>query len=593
MSMKIEDNMYIEEYNRGITKLNHAFSNLKSLDDYRERSKYRLVEEALATLDATLKKFSDQKDPQVTNLRNSINNMRTSYEQNYAMAHDGAELTYGDTKVKVTLTTNEPEPAALLTERIDAFNQIMRDATSAYNAMAPLDELTAYKETIETVLDEIKAVDIETYMTAKAHFAPWLDLYTQISSEIANDSSQVDTMSTDQRIKTFRSLFIANDYAFRNIDLIQFQDKGYRDALEDTLKELQELLEPIRSSTTDTMILRADADLRGLEAIFNDATRESSKMASSVENIEEALQAIQDVFDPNTFELTLEKDIFIDDFINSQEEVQEWTEMLKHYKKLAPSMMEFLERVRDSTLEGQSQKFLSYYTWFKNSVPGGIDDLIENELQGWNHAIIIGVKPLENLGSGLEIDIKSQSYVYDLHESYILGKKYLENLACFEETLYGDLSEKTKSYLEKYDQLSKILEKAAVASLQEQRLRERHYDRPELIAIAQRLMQESGRSYGEISHMHVVTDLSPRNRVDLIEDMQSGVKYFVKQNWEIFNIEFVEKQEDKYYIIFGSFRRNIQVSDAFEKYGTEWIINGINQIEHSVEILQENLPQSI
>ena len=584
--MQVEDNVYVQEYNSGIAELNSAFANLRTLEDYQDSSKYSQVEKALVTLDATLDKFSDQTDAQVISLRNSINGMRSTYEQNYATANDGAKPIYAG-EIPDSKEEDKGEQESL-SELIDSLNQLMRDASSAYNNMAPLEELTPYKDKIVVLLQKIESLDADMYASAKQNTEPWMSMYEKLSLEEESPTSS-DSLSQEQRVQEFRNLFIANDYSFRNIDLIAFQDEQYRTDLEAKLQAMQTLLEPLRKSS-ESNVSRVVSDLENLEAIFEQAIKQSEEMASSVANIEEELAAIQDVFHPDTFTLSLEYDIMVDDFINTKEEVREWAEMIQHYQSLYPRMLEFLEKVRDNTIDGQSAEFLSYYSWLKRSVGDELEESMHSELSRWKHYVHIGVKPLEHDEKLLESELQDQERVKEYFEIYQLGKRSLENIEVVEEVMQGAVSDATQSERVKYDTFGEILQRATQESLQNQTLSEKFYERPELLEIAEKLMQESGREYGEISHLRVIQDISPRSRVDLVEDMQSGRKYFVKQSWEVFNIEFVEKYNEKYYIIFGSFRRNINVSDAFEKYGREWIINGINRVENSLEILEVNLP---
>ena len=394
-------------------------------------------------------------------------------------------------------------------------------------------------------------------------------------------------MSADERVREFRSIYISEEPMFRSINVIEFQDPSYRVQYEDVITKLQTILNPIREDATSPAIVRASEELAALEKIYADALAQSEELSGSVEGIAEELEAIQSVFNQTEFDPRVPKDYLSDD-PHSVDDVRRWAEDIKRYQDLLPEMMAFLDKVYNNTLEGQSPEFLSYYSWFKNSVPDALDDTIRDEFQSWEHDIFVGVERLRYKGDGLEYQLESQSSVKDIYELLSFGKKVLANQIEAEKILYGAISDATEENIQKYAELEAILQEATKESLSNQKLSRAVSDNPELLAVARELIAKEPREMGEVSHLRIVTDLTPRTQIDL---MDNGVtKYFAKQSWEIFNVEFVERHGDKYYIVFGSFRRNIQVSDAFEKYGYNWFTTCINSIESSVEILKENLP---
>ena len=570
--MQESDNRYVEAYNQGIAELNNAFANLTTLEDYQDRAKCAIIEEVFSNLYMVLDMFSDQEDVQVKNLRKNIDSMKGTYEQNYNMANEQEQ------------SAKEPEGESL-NDLINNFNREMNELVSAYNNSEAEEVFSEIASRVEITLKKIEALDADTYASAKGNYEnlkrTYAERMVQVSATLSRD------MSADERVREFRSIYISEEPMFRSINVIEFQDPSYRAKYEDVITKLQTILNPIREDAASPAIVRASEELAALEKIYADALAQSEELAGSVEGIAEELEAIQGVFNQAEFDSRLPKDYFSDD-PHSVDDVRRWAEDIKRYQDLLPEMMAFLDKVYNNTLEGQSPEFLSYYSWFKNSVPDALEDTIRDEFQSWEHEIYIGVERLEYKGNGLEYELESQESVKEIYENLQRGKKMLANQIEAEKILYGTPSDVSKENMQKYEELEAILQEASKESLSNQKLSRAVSDNPELLAVARELIAKEPREMGEVSHLRIVTDLTPRTQIDL---MDNGVtKYFIKQSWEIFNVEFVERHGDKYYIVFGSFRRNIQVSDAFEKYGYNWFTTCINSIESSVEILKENLP---
>ena len=570
--MQESDNRYVEAYNQGIAELNNAFANLTTLEDYQDRAKCAIIEEVFSNLYMVLDMFSDQEDVQVKNLRKNIDSMKGTYEQNYNMANEQEQ------------SAKEPEGESL-NDLINNFNREMNELVSAYNNSEAEEVFSEIASRVEITLKKIEALDADTYASAKGNYEnlkrTYAERMVQVSATLSRD------MSADERVREFRSIYISEEPMFRSINVIEFQDPSYRAKYEDVITKLQTILNPIREDAASPAIVRASEELAALEKIYADALAQSEELSGSVEGIAEELEAIQGVFNQAEFDSRLPKDYFSDD-PHSVDDVRRWAEDIKRYQDLLPEMMAFLDKVYNNTLEGQSPEFLSYYSWFKNSVPDALEDTIRDEFQSWEHEIYIGVERLEYKGNGLEYELESQESVKEIYENLQRGKKMLANQIEAEKILYGTPSDVSKENMQKYEELEAILQEASKESLSNQKLSRAVSDNPELLAVARELIAKEPREMGEISHLRIVTDLTPRTQIDL---MDNGVtKYFIKQSWEIFNVEFVERHGDKYYIVFGSFRRNIQVSDAFEKYGYNWFTTCINSIESSVEILKENLP---
>ncbi len=570
--MQEEDNKYIEMYNQGVLELNKAFANLQTLEDYQDRAKCAMIEEIFSNFYTLLDMFSDQNDAQVINLRKNIDSMKGTYDQNYQMANEQEE------------SVEKPEGESL-NDLINSFNAQMNEAVSAYNNSEPESVFAEVSSRVEATLTKIEALDAETYASAKGNYENLKNTYNK---SIAKESATLHRdMSADERVKEFRSIYISEEPMFRSINVIEFQDPAYRAQYEEVITKLQTILNPVREDTTSPAIVRASEELQSLENIYANALAQSEELAGSVTGIVEELEVIQSAFNQAEFDPRLPKD-YLNDDPHTLEEVRVWAEEIKRYQDLLPDMLVFLDKVYNNTLEGQSPEFLSYYSWFTNSVADALEGAIRDEFQSWEHEIFIGVNRLEYKGNGLEYQLESQESVREMYENLELGKKILTNKIESEKILYGAASDASEEYIQKYEELEAILQEATKESLSNQKMAREVSDNPELLAVARELIAKEPREMGEISHLRIVTDLAPRSEIDL---MDTGTrKYFAKQSWEIFNVQFVEEHEDKYYIVFGSFRRNIQVSDAFEKYGYNWFTNGINSVETSVEIPKENLP---
>ena len=395
------------------------------------------------------------------------------------------------------------------------------------------------------------------------------------SSAPAKELQQL-TFEDKQNLKKFRSLYIQNDYYFRNVDKVKLQDPSYRAPLEAKLKELQALLNPMRGKTFDRGVKRADADLTKIEKIFTSASSESKKMASSVSNIKEELKAIQSVFDKKTFDPRLQRD-YITGEPRSPEDVKEWALKLKEYKKLMPDMQKFLDKVKNNTIEGTKQEFKRYRTWFINSVSDDINDAILTSTRRWETEMRNGIIKYRNYKpSELNTMLKSQSGVRELLEEYTVGTKALENQKVYEQAMSGKLSAKTRGYVKDYKAYDTKLTDAKKAALKNQRL-PRAISNPKLLAVAKSKFKTS--ALKNISHINVSKNLYHTNLLKYSDGW-----YMVR--WDAFNVSFVERIGDRYFIKTASFKK-----DTENKYGLmnggEWYLS--TTTESGDEILKENL----
>ncbi len=396
------------------------------------------------------------------------------------------------------------------------------------------------------------------------------------TSSTPTKKAQELTSEDKQNLKKFRSLYIQNDYYFRNVDKVKLQDQAYRKPLEAKLKELQTLLNPMRSKTFDRGVKQADADLSKIEKIFASASSESKKMASSVSNNSEELKAIQTVFDKSTFDPRLQRD-YITGEPRSPEDVKEWASKLKGYKQLMPDMQQFLEKVRNNTIEGTNQEFKRYRTWFINSVSDDIDDAILTSTRRWETEMRNGIIKYRNYKANeLNAILKSQSGVRELMEEYRLGTKALENQKVYEQATYSKLSAKTQEYIKDYKAYDTKLTDAKKAAIKNQRL-PRAISNPVLLAVAKSKFKSS--ALKNISHINVSKNLYHTNLLKYSDGW-----YMLR--WDAFNVSFVEQVGDRYFIKTASFKK-----DTENKYGLmnkgEWYLSTTS--ESGDEILKENI----
>jgi len=384
---------------------------------------------------------------------------------------------------------------------------------------------------------------------------------SKAKTENATPAKKPQQLTSEDRynLKKFRSLYIQNDYYFRNVDKVKLQDPAYREPLEAKLKELQALLNPMRSKIFDRGVKRADTDLSKIEKIFASASDESKKMASSVSNISEELKAIQTVFDKSTFDPRLQRD-YITGEARSPEDVKEWAEKLKNYKKLMPDMQKFLDKVRNNTIEGTKQDFKYYRTWFINSVADDMEDAILDSTRRWETEMRNGIIKYRNYKpSELNAMLKRQSSIREFMEAYKVGTKVLANQKVYEEVTNGKLSAKTQNYIKDYKAFDTKLVDAKKEAIKNQRL-PRAISNPTILNIAKSKFKEG---YAKnISHINISLDLYHASELDFYNG------WYVKR-WDAFNVYFVEQVGDRYFIKTASFKKDTQ--SKFElPHGGKW-----------------------
>ena len=590
-ALTYDDNKYIKAYNKEISSLNRDYSALRTIEDYKNPQKRAKVEAGFAKLKEVIKSFSDQKDSQVVGMQRSYKNMVKTYNSNLKTAGVKAS-----TPTKTATSSKKQKPSAKsLSELVNDYNRIYNRAFKDYNAMRSDADIQDpkkqaqlnldYKELTAT-LNAIKPLDQKRYSGAKRGYDDWVDAYRSIAKNfsganavsVASSSSSKEMTSEDKyNLKKFRSLYIENDYYFRNVDTVKLQDPEYRKPLEAKLKQLQALLNPMRSKTFDRGVKRADSDLKKIEDIFASASTQSKKMAASVSNIGEELKIIQSVFDKEKFDPRLQRD-YISGEPRSPEDVKQWATTLKDYKALIPDMTKFLNRVRNNTVEGRKQPFKTYRHWFVNNVDSDIDSAIGDATRNWDTEMFNGVVKYRTY-SKRDFDslFKSQSSVKDMMDEFKVGMKALSNQKVYEEVTFGKYSAKTQKYIADYKAYDKKLARAKEMSLKNQQMPLSVENNPELISLAKSMMREDAKK--NISHMRIVRKFM-HNQVLKFSD-----GWYVYK-WDSFVVAYVEKRGSRYFIQEAVISKDIANRYALV-HGGKWHVQGVNG--EGVEILKQNI----
>ncbi len=587
-SLTVDDNKYITAYNKEISTLNQNFGALRTFDDYKDPKKRAKVEESFRRVKEVIKSFSDQKDRQVVSMQSSYKNMVRTYNSNLKSA--GVSSTPKSSAKSVPQKSSSEKS---LSELISDYNRIYNRSFKDYNAMRTDADIKDpkqqaqlnkdYKELTAT-LEAIKPLDPRTYQAAKRGYDDWVDAYKSKAKHFsgtnavatASTSSNTEMTSEDRNnLKKFRSLYIENDYYFRNVDTVRLQDPTYRRPLESKLHQLQALLNPMRHKTFDRGVKRADSDLKKIEDIFASASTTSKKMAASVGNIEEEFKTIQSVFNKEQFDPRLQRDYISGDARNPQE-VKEWAEMLKEYKELIPDMTKFLDKVRNNTVEGRKPAFAGYRHWFVNNVEDDIDDAINDSTRRWKTEMFNGITKYRNYKPAqLDRTMNSQSEVKELMEEYTIGMKALENQKVFDKVMLGTYAPATKKYIKDYAAYDKKLIKAKQMTLKNQRVPQAVENNPKLLALAKSLVQGNN---SNISHMRITRKFM-HNKVLKYSDGW----YLLK--WDSFIVSYVEKRGNRYFVKTAIISKNIAA-----RYGVsnaDWYARGTNL--EGDEILKENI----
>jgi len=587
-SLSVDDNKYITAYNKEISSLNQNFGALRTFDDYKNPQKRAKVEESFKRVQEVIKSFSDQQDRQVVSMQRSYKNMVSTYNKNLKSA--GVSPTHKSSAKSVT-QKNSSEKS--LSELISDYNRIYNRSFKDYNAMRTDADIKDpqqqaqlnkdYKE-LTTTLEAIKPLDPGTYKGAKRGYDDWVDAYKSKAKHFnganavafASTSSSTEMTSEDrQNLKKFRSLYIENDYYFRNVDTVKLQDPSYREPLEAKLHKLQALLNPMRHKTFDRGVKRADSDLKKIEDIFASASTTSKELAASVDNIEEEFAAIKSVFDKEKFDPRLQRD-YIRGEARTPQEVKEWAEMLKGYKQLIPSMTKFLDKVRNNTIEGRKPAFSNYSYWFANNVEDDIDNALKDSTRRWNTEMHNGIhkyrdyKPQE-----LDRAMNSQSQVKELMDEFTVGMKALENQKAFDKVMLGTYTPTTKKYIKDYTAYDKKLAKAKQMTLKNQKMPQAVENDPKLLALAKSLVKGNN---SNISHMRITRKFMHNEVLKYSEGW-----YLLK--WDSFIVSYVEKKGSRYFVKSAVISKNVAA-----RYGvsnTDWHAQGTNA--EGDEILKENI----
>ena len=591
-ALTYDDNKYIKAYNREISSLNRDYAALRTIEDYKNPQKRAKVEAGFAKLKEVIKSFSDQKDSQVVRMQRSYKNMVKTYNSNLKTAGVKASA-----PAKVSASSKKQKPSSKsLNELVNDYNRIYNRAFKDYNGMRSDADIKDpkkqaqlnldYKELTAT-LNAIKIVDSKRYSGAKRGYDDWVDAYRSIAKNFSGvnavtvaSSSNAKEMTSEDRynLKKFRSLYIENDYYFRNVDTVKLQDPKYRKPLEAKLKQLQALLNPMRAKTFDRGVKRADSDLKKIEDIFASASTQSEKMAASVSNIDEELKIIQSVFNRDKFDPRLQRD-YISGEARSPADVKQWATMLKDYKALIPDMTKFLNKVRNNTVEGRKQPFTRYRHWFVNSVESDIDSAIEDSTRRWGTEMFNGVVKYRRY-SKKDFDslFKSQSSVKEMMDEFNIGMKALTNQKVYEKVTFGKYTAKTQKYITDYKAYDKKLLRAKEMSLKNQKMPRGVENNPELISLTKSLMNEDGKK--NVSHMRIVRKLM-HNEVLKFSD-----GWYIHK-WDSFMVAYVEKRGSKYFI-----KKDLISKDIANRYslvqGGIWHVSG-NMSGNGVEILKENI----
>jgi len=401
-------------------------------------------------------------------------------------------------------------------------------------------------------------------------FTNALEKVSQGSSSSSKTSAPISmsgsmTATDKQNLKKFRSLYIENDYYFRNVDTVKLQDPSYRKPLEDKLHQLQALLNPMRQKTFDRGVARADSDLKKIEDIFASANKNSKKLAASVGNIDEELAAMQEVFDKEKFDPRLLRD-YITDETYSPIVVEEWAKRLKNYKALMPDMIKFLDKVRNNTLKGKEQSFQMYRHWFKNNLGDDIENAMLDKTRRWGHELHNGVyeyktwKPRE-----LKAKLKTQSGVKELMEKFDKGKQALENQKVFDKVMDGKYSAKTNTYIKQFKAYNKILLTAKKLALKNQRMPQAAGHNPKLLSLAKSLLPL--KKLGKVSHMRVTQKLTHH------KELKYGNGWYMVR-WDVFAVAFVQKVGKNYFIRYAYFDKYIENKFGLNN-GGKWYLHSV------------------
>jgi len=580
-SLTADDNQYITAYNKEVSTVNKNFAALRTLDDYKDSAKRSKLENSFSNLKKIIKSFSDQKDSQVVSMQRNYKSMVTTYNKNLKVAGVGSK----------PQVSKSQKP---LSELINDYNRIYNKSISDYNAMnsetAIKDskkqaELSKDYKLLTASIEKLKTADAGVYKKAKSGYDSWVSAYKEkakffTASSTSATSSDVMTAQDRANLKKFRSLYIENDYFFRNVDTVRLQDPKYAKPLEDTLHKLQALLNPMRHKTFDRGIKRADGDLKKIEKIFESASSKSKELATSVSNIDEQLEAIQSVFDQRNFDPRLIENNIIDE-IKTPQEVTQWAKRLKAYQAMIPDMKKFLQTARANTVKGREPAFAQYTHWFKNNVEDDIAEAILDKSRSWDTKIRNGIAPNKMRPDELTQQLQSQSNVKSLIENFEVGRKCLQNQMALEMAMDAKLSGKTTLTKNEYKAYDKKLVKAKRESLKNQKLPEAVTQNTKLISLAKSLMKKMGRKTGELSHMVIISDL--RHSKELKYD---GSWYMLR--WDSFAVKFVEKVGNQYFINHAFFSKSIENKYGLT-YGGKWYISGMSAPKGGDEIPKENL----
>ena len=600
--LTVDDNKYINAYNKEINALNRNFGALRTLDDYKNPQKRAKVEENFNRVRKVIKSFSDQKDRQVVSMQRSYKSMVSTYNKNLKIAGVTAKSPSKTKSNKSTRTSGET-----LSSLRSAFNKNLRSATNAVNGMrSPADfasdtkqkELKKYHTELKNILAKIEKKDANTYASAKRNFANWESYYVDLARDFtgphasenrlsgASSASDVMTSTDKYNLKKFRSEYISNDYLFRSIDSVALQDPKYRAQFETALKTLQNLLNPMRSKTFDRGVARADSDLKKLEDAYAQAMAKSKKQAAAVTgDVSKELKAIQSVFNQQNFDPRLLRN-YITSEILPLNQVESWAKEMKRYKTLYPKMLSFLQNVQNNSVEGRKPEFSRYAYWFETQVVDKINGAITDKKRELDTEIFNGITKYRNYSKSYMNRIFSninsaQRDITEMLSEYHLGKKALENLMVIEKTIDGAPSAKSLQAQKDYALYGKILQKAKRLSLQNQKMPRAATNDAKLMAITKSLLPSS--VFTSDAALRITNDVKRFRSLDYSQALGWHI-----MDYSAFAVAYAKKEGSTYRIKTVTFRRD-NPEHYNRSHGGKWYLSSQTPAGYGIEIPKENI----
>ncbi len=589
-----EDKQIYKKYNGKIKILSNEVKQLRTIKDYKNKSKIDSIEKKFVNLDTLLKSMSDQNDVNVKKLRKGFDNFYNVFATNVKKA-GGSKPTQ-----KKVVTSSKPIKKSngkkTVQDVFSEFNNNLKNAKTGvinhkkwadYTNPKNIQNMKKLFAKVELSLKEMKPFKNSNERSAKNAYASLKKTYdtnlTEAKKIVKRDKATSNSSSANKKeqlsssdrklLKKIRNIFIRNDYKFREIDVISLQNPKYDKELKVIIDKLEQMIAPIKDKTFDRSVRKTLKDFNTVKTTYNNAKGISTNLASKSGDIDSQLNMIQKLFNDKDFDPRIKTD--------NPAKIKEWAKQMRNYKNAIPKTLKFFEHAKATSIKARSDKFSSYSHWFKSYVEDRINYAITDKNNRWDVKIRDGLYPLTYKPKSLENTLKHQDDVKLILEKLAIAKKANRAKEIFEETYYKSISSKTK---ENKISILKLEEKTRTAQLNA--IKNKKLPKPistdqKLLKLVKKHIHSVGRKLGNIEKIIITSTPKIDNYI------QWDGENWHHSKWEWFSYKVVEKEKDRYFIKEGSLRKNLKGWSMYQVEDNVWFLWHLSL--EGDEILKENI----